>query len=122
MKTLKTFSLLIMTAFYAVGGINHFVNPQVYPPMMPPYLPMPEVLHLVAGGVEIAVAIMFWIAPLRRWAAYVTIALLAAFLTVHVYHLQLGAFPGNPDIPTWGLWVRLVFQGLFMAWAWWHRK
>ncbi len=111
-----------MTAFYAFAGINHFRSPEMYVTMMPPYLPAPEILHLVAGGVEILVAIMFWVTALRKWASYLTIALLVAFLSVHIYHLQIGGLPGQPDLPPWGLWVRLGLQGVLIMWAWWHRK
>jgi uncharacterized membrane protein len=122
MPRLKTLSLVFLIAFLAVAGLAHFVRPAVYPPLMPPYLPRPEWLHLLAGALELVAAGLFGLPRTRRWAAYLTLGLLASFFTVHIYHLQLGYFPGPLPAPLWLLWARLPIQGVFMAWAWWHRK
>jgi uncharacterized membrane protein len=122
MNTFKTISRVLMSLFYLGGGINHFISPQTYVPLMPPYLPNPELLQAIAGGVEIVVAIGFWIPRFRYAVALVTIAMLTAFMTVHVYHLQLGQVPGIPTVPMWVLWARVPMQFAFAAWAWWHRK
>lgn len=122
MENLKEASLAVMTLFYLLGGINHLLNPGQYLAMMPPWLPAPEVLNYLSGLVEIAVAILFWLPAYRRIAAYVTIAMLTAFLSVHIYHIQIGGLPGINGVPAWGLWLRLIFQSAFMVWAWWHRE
>jgi uncharacterized membrane protein len=122
MPRLKTVSLALLVAFMAVAGLSHFLRPEAYPPLMPPYLPRPELLHLVAGGLELMAAGMFLFPRTRRWAAYLTLGLLLSFFTVHIYHLQLGYFPGPLAAPLWLLWARLPIQGLLMAWAWWHRR
>jgi uncharacterized membrane protein len=122
MPTLKQVSLALMSLFYFGAGLNHFLNPATYVSIMPPYIPMPELMQAVAGGVEILVAIAFWIPRTRFLSALVTIAMLAAFMTVHVYHLQLGQLPGVPDVPLAVLWARVPLQFAFAAWAWWHRR
>lgn len=121
---LKKISLVLLTAFFGYGGVNHFLNPDFYLNMMPPYFPEPAFLNYASGAAEIVVAILFWLPAYRKIASYTTIAMLISFLTVHIYHIQVGGVLPNvaEAIPIWGLWLRIVMQFVFMLWAWWHRK
>lgn len=121
---LKKISLVLITAFFGLGGINHFLNPAFYLNLMPPYFPMPELLNYASGAVEILVAILFWIPAYRKIASYTTIAMLISFFTVHIYHLQIGGVlpDGTVFLSMWGLWFRIAMQFVFILWAWWHRK
>jgi uncharacterized membrane protein len=59
----------------------------------------------------------------RRWAAWGLIALYVAVFPANLYMafngIQLD--PANP-LPAWGAWIRLPFQILFIAWAWWFTR
>lgn len=120
MSKVKRVFLYLFVLFYVGAGVNHFASPDTYVPMMPPYLPFHLGLIYLSGLIEIALGASILVAKLRPWAAWVTIAMLLAFMPVHVYMLmEPGLFP---DIPLPVLWLRLPLQGLFILWAWWFTR
>lgn len=120
----KKFSLAIIIIFYFAAGINHFRNPEVYLRLIPAYLPNAVLINIVTGIAEIIVAILFIFAATRKWAAYITIVLLIAFIPAHIFMLQQGWCTSTGFcFPKWAIWLRLFpGQFLLMWWAWWHRK
>ena len=56
----------------------------------------------------------------RAWAAWLIIAMLIVFLTVHVHMLVNAA--DFPDVPYAFLVARFPLQALFIAWAWWYTR
>jgi uncharacterized membrane protein len=120
LHNLKIIGLYLMAGFYLFGGINHFRTPEFYLPLIPDYLPTPDLLNLLAGIAEIVLAIGLLIPNTRKWAAWGVIAMLLAFIPSHVYFIQLGSC--IPDVlcaADWMGWVRLLLiQPLLIAWAW----
>ena len=57
MKRIKLVLSWLMGLFYIAAGVNHFVAPGFYLPMMPPYLPWHEPLVLLSGVAEVAVGV-----------------------------------------------------------------
>lgn len=113
----------LMAAFYVAAGLNHFLRPDVYLPMMPPYLPAHRELVLLSGVAEVGLGIAVLIRPLRRAAAWGLIALLVAIFpaNVHIALHDVPLFGRNEGFGIWN-WVRLPFQGLLIAWAWWYTR
>ena len=105
----------LLTLFFVAAGINHVVSPGFYRPMMPPWLPWPDLLIAVSGVAEIIGGIGVLLPSWRRAAGWGLLALLVA---VFPANLQI-AMHGHPDISTTVAWWRLPFQGLFIAWVWW---
>jgi uncharacterized membrane protein len=123
MRILKTVLLYLMAAFYVYAGINHFLNPGFYVAIMPPYLPWHLGLVNVSGIAEIVLGVAVLVPRLRRTAAWGLIALLVAVFPANV-HVALNNVPmGNAEVGAgiWN-WVRLPFQALFIAWAWWYTR
>jgi uncharacterized membrane protein len=120
LHNLKIIGLYLMAGFYLFGGINHFRTPEFYLPLIPDYLPTPDLLNLLAGIAEIVLAIGLLIPNTRKWAAWGVIAMLLAFIPSHVYFIQLGSC--IPDVlcaAEWMGWVRLLLiHPLLIAWAW----
>ena len=79
----KKISLILFIIFYGFAGINHFLNPETYEQLIPNWLGDSAVINLAAGVVEIAVAILAIFKPTRKWAGYLTIAMLLAFIISH---------------------------------------
>lgn len=117
---------VVMGLFYVVAGVNHFVHPQMYVKIMPPYLPWPLMLVYVSGVAEILGGIGVLtpdgmvFARTRAAACWAVVVMLVLFLQVHIYMcLYPERFPG---IPVWALWVRLPLQALLIAWAWYYTR
>jgi uncharacterized membrane protein len=115
--------LFVMAAFYVLAGINHFVNPDVYMPMMPPYLPWHRGLILLSGAAEVGLGLAVLVPALRHASAWGIILLLIAIFPANL-HIALHNVPlfGNAEgFGAWN-WVRLPFQAVLIGWAWWYTR
>ena len=63
---MKSATRYIFGAAFALAGINHFVNPDFYVRMMPPYLPWHLALVYLSGIAEVVLGGMLLV---RRWSA-----------------------------------------------------
>jgi uncharacterized membrane protein len=111
--------------FYVFAGVNHFIHPETYLPLIPKYLGnYKEVLNILAGVVEVLVALLMLKKETIKISSYITIAMLLAFIPSHVYFIQKGdlqiaGFTITPLIA----WIRLlVVHPLLIYWAWWLGK
>ena len=115
MEITRTLLRWLAVIFFIVAGIGHFVKPEMYLKIMPPYFLAPSLLVFISGVAEIAGGIGLLIRPLRRAAGWGLIALLIAVFPANIYMLQ---HPGLFDLAPWILWARLPFQIVFIAWVW----
>lgn len=116
----RRIALLLLAAFFVVAGVNHFLNPQFYVAIMPPYLPFPLELVYLSGVFEVAGGLAVLAPALRQLAGWGLILLLFA---VFPANLHMAMNPDLfPDTPAWALYARLPFQALFVAWAWWATR
>ena len=117
-------SRLIQAGFYVIAGINHFINPQFYLDLIPPYFIYFEEINLLAGIAEILLGIGLIFNPSRKVAAFGIILMLIAFIPAHIYFIQLGSCLGDGlCVPAWIGWFRLVvIHPLLIFWAWTARK
>ena len=121
----KRVLLWLMAGFYVVAGFNHLMNPDFYLAIMPPGLPSPEWLNVISGLAEIVLGVFLLEPRVRVLAAWGIIALLIAVFPANVYvaTANVGLPDGTPGTGNALLnWVRLPFQGLFVAWAWWYTR
>ena len=120
---LKKISLALMILLYVGAGINHFLHPQFYYAIIPPYIPDHYLANGLAGISEITLGVLLIFPTTRKWAAYGIVAMLLVFFTVHVYMIQEGGCMNElVCISLWKAWARLLFQPVLIAWAWWNRK
>jgi len=119
MTVLKNVLLVPMAVLYVAAGVNHFVNPEFYVAIMPPYLPWHLELVWLSGLAEILLGVGVLVPRTRVLAAWGIIALLIAVFPANV-HMAL--HPEDYDVPEVGLYVRLPFQALFILWAWWYTR
>jgi uncharacterized membrane protein len=125
MTRTKRILLWAMAIFYVSAGMNHLLNPDFYLAIIPPELPDPEWLNLAAGLAEIVLGVFVLEPRVRALAAWGLVALLVAVFPANLYvALENVGVPdgrpgtGNPLVN----WVRLPFQALFVAWAWWYTR
>ena len=100
-------------------GVSHFVNPDPFVMIVPPFLPWPLALVYISGVAEIMVGVGVLLPATRRLAGWGTIALLAAVYPANIYMLTHEIY--LPDMPQekWLLWARMPVQFVFAAWALW---
>lgn len=123
MTRTKKILLFAMAAFYILNGYNHLANPELYLPMMPPSLPEPEWLNVLSGLAEIVLGVFLLEPKLRAFAAWGIIALLIAVFPANVYMATANLGVDGPGTGAGiGNWLRLPFQALFIAWAWWYTR
>ena len=116
----------VMGLTYVVGGVLHFVAPDVYEQVVPPQLPRPKTLVYLSGFAEVGLGLGVLFERTRRPSAYGLVALLLAVFPANVYmavadDLELEGVPerfSDPDDTA--LWARLPLQAVLIAWAWWY--
>jgi len=116
----KKASLYVMSVFYIFNGVNHFLSTEVYLAIMPPYIPFHLELVYLSGAIEIFLGVLLLVKKLRKLASWGIILLLIAIFPANIYHLTSAGI--GLGTPLWALWVRLPFQPLFIAWAYWHTR
>ena len=115
--------LYVMGPLYVVAGVLHFVVPELYAQIIPPFLPAPLALVYLSGVAEIAVGVGLLIPRTRRYAAWATIALLVAIFPANVYMAtSMVAIEGlgGGDPSSTARWLRLPLQGVLILWAYWY--
>ena len=109
-----------MSLFYISAGIMHFMRPEYYTLIMPPYLPWHLELVYISGICESLFGILLIPNKSRRIAAWFIIALLIAVFPANIQMTINYANEHNPDL--WISIVRLPIQILLIWWAWVYTK
>ncbi len=118
MLKLKPLLRYVLGILFIAAGLYHFINPDFYLRIMPPYLPWHLFLVHLSGLFESALGILLLIPKFTRLAAWGLIALLIAVFPANI-HMAMNP-QLYPDIPPFTLWLRLPLQGVFIAWAYWY--
>lgn len=116
---------VILALVFVAAGALHFLIPQFYVAIVPPYLPAHLLLVYVSGffemlgGVGLLAPASLYGIPARSIAAWGLIVLLIAVMPANIYmvtdHAKFAA------IPLWVLWLRLPLQLPLIWWAWLYR-
>jgi uncharacterized membrane protein len=114
---------MVLIIGYLLAGINHFVHPAGYIPIIPAYIPFPKLMNLLAGGFELLFALMLLSPKTRPIAAWGIILMLAAFMPVHIQMIIDAPFKlGNLMVTPLIAWIRVLLQPVLMLWAWLYAK
>lgn len=116
----------ILRAIHAISiiivGTTHFAFGEVYAKIVPPQLPNPLELVYISGFFEILGGIGLLIPYISVAAAWGLIALyIAVFpanINLAVNNIELEGIPHSPLL----YWIRLPFQAVLIAWAWWYTR
>lgn len=112
---MRTFARYAFVAFFIAAGLNHFIHPELYLRIIPPYLPAHDAINAISGAAEAVIGVMIAVPRLRHLGGWLAIALLVAVFPANIYlftHQEL-----LPDVPSWAHLIRLPIQLLFIAWA-----
>ncbi len=108
-----------LALLFILAGMNHFLNPDFYVRIMPPYLPFHRELVWISGVFEILAGAGLLVDRWRSAAGWGVILLL---LAVFPANLHMALNPDDFDFPAWALYLRLPLQAVFIAWAWWASR
>jgi len=124
MKTIKNIVLVVMSIFYVNVGIKHFLEPEWFLYIIPPYLNSIglELVYL-SGFFEIFLGLLVLRKKYRRHACYALIILLIAVYPANIYL----AFNEAPQkliniTPFMASWVRLPLQFVLIGLAYYLSK
>jgi uncharacterized membrane protein len=120
MQKFKAVMKYLLVVLYVAAGINHFVNPDFYLKMMPPYLPWHLALVYISGAAEIVLGVLVLFPRFTQLAGWGLIALLIAVFPANVFMAQNPHL--FPDISQTALLIRLPIQLLLIWWAWWATR
>lgn len=124
MAIVKQVLLYLMAVVYVGAGIAHFTSTDFFVEIMPAYLPWHLELVYLSGAIEIGLGFLLLL-PATRWlAAWGVIALLVAVFPANLNMALNDIRPAGPFGPpsTLALWLRLPFQLVLVAWAWWYTR
>lgn len=113
----STLATWLLSALFIAAGTAHFVRPDLFARIVPPWLPAPLLLVYLSGAAELILGAMLLVPRLTPLAAWGLIALLIAVFPANI-HMAVHA-EEFPRFSPLALWLRLPIQGLLIAWAWW---
>ena len=120
-KRIKLITMYIMSIFYISVGINHFIEPEWFIQIVPPYLSTYDLeLVYISGIFEVMFGIMILFKKTRYYAAWGLILTLAAVFPANIYLAQSDGVAMGTSAAV--AWYRLPFQSLFIVLAYWHRN
>ncbi len=110
------FFLILMSLLYVAAGISHYLNPERYIEIMPPWLPQPLFLVYMSGMFEFLLGILLMHRLTRQFAAWGIIILLIAVFPANI---QMAINYGEINHPyLWLAVLRLPLQIFLIWWAW----
>jgi len=119
---LKKVFQILLSLFIIIAGTLHFIKPEPFVKIVPDYLPYHLGLVYISGFFEILFGIGLLIPSLSSAAAWGLILLFIAVFPANI-NMAVNNIPiqGVPDHQIL-YWLRLPFQAVLIAWAWWFTK
>ncbi len=120
---LKARIIYLSSVGYVYIGILHFIQPEFFLKIMPPYLPFHLELVLISGAIEIGLGLGLLFNGFRKYAGWGLILLLIAVYPANIY-LAFNEAPQQAIgiTPFLASWVRLPIQFLLIGLAYWFTK
>ena len=119
---IKSFLIIISSIFYVIVGIKHFIEPEYFLSIVPPYLPYHLELVYLSGLFEVLFGILILLPKYRYYGAIGLILLLIAVFPANIYLAQneiaQEAIGATQEIAIW----RLPIQGILIWIAYFIRK
>ncbi|MFM8310959.1 MAG: MauE/DoxX family redox-associated membrane protein [Ilumatobacteraceae bacterium] len=114
---LDTAVALALGGFVGFAGIAHFVNPDFFDAIVPPWLPPNERFWTIVSGIaEVIIAALLLVPQWRRIGGLAAVALFVAVYPANLYMAwDWRDRPASEQLISYG---RLPFQFLFIWLAW----
>jgi len=111
--------VVLAAIFYVGAGSLHFLRPDFYLRIMPPYIPYHAAMVYLSGFFEILGGLGLLLAGTRRAAAWGLVALLIAVFPANIYMATNPVEAGAASVAPALRWGRLPLQPLFIWWVLW---
>src|SRR5258706_12115009 len=109
----QALKVLLAVSMIAVG-VMHFIRPDGFVRIVPPFLPAPLLLVYISGFFEIAGGVGLLVPRTQRAAAWGLVALYVAVfpanINMAINHIQMDE---AAHLAPAAMWARLPFQALF---------
>ena len=113
--SLGVVSLLGLAVFFIAIGCDHFIRPNFYVGIMPPYLPAHLELVYLSGLFEVLGGVAVLFGALRRWAG---VGLMVLLVAVYPANVHMAIHPELfPELGLGALYARLALQFVFLYWV-----
>lgn len=108
------------SVMFFLTGITHFTNTEAFISITPEFIPAVREMIYISGIFEMMGAIGLLIPKLRKVSAWGLMLLLLAVFPANINAAVNGILTEVAfGIGEWYLWVRLLFQPIFIWWVWW---
>ena len=118
---LKKVTLFIMSFFYVYIGVKHFIDPDYFLGIMPPYISWHLELVYLSGFFEVILGLGL-LTKYRRYSAIGLIMLLIAVFPANIHLILSEEAQMSINITKQTAIIRAPFQLLFIGLAYWHSK
>ena len=120
---IKHCTIIIMSLFYIGVGCAHFISPEIFLFIMPPYLPFHLELVYISGFFEILLGVLLLIKRYRFFAGCGLIILLILVFPANIYLYNSDmARDAYGQVSQVDLLVRMFFQLPLIVIAYWHTQ
>ncbi|HME10054.1 MAG TPA: hypothetical protein VKG25_23555 [Bryobacteraceae bacterium] len=109
----------VAAVFYVAAGTLHFLKPDPYLRIMPPYIPWHQAMVWVSGAFEILGGLGLTLTKTRRAAAWGLVLLLIAVFPANLYMAMHPIEAGAASIAPALRWGRLPLQLVLIWWLLW---
>ena len=119
LSRIQQLSLVVATIFYVFAGTLHFIKPEIYLRIVPPYIPWHLAMVRLSGALEILGGFGLLIPRTRQAATWGLTALLVAVFPANIYMATNPFEAGADSISPLVRWGRLAVQPLLVFWLLW---
>jgi uncharacterized membrane protein len=121
---IRTVARWLLGLTFLAAGVPHFTHPEIYLPLMPPYLPWHRELIFIGGVFEmLGGAVVLWPnQKIQRLAGICLVAWLAAIFPANLHMALNDPLVLGRHFSAAVRWGRLPLQLVLMAWAWWATR
>ncbi|HEY9827466.1 MAG TPA: DoxX family membrane protein [Stenomitos sp.] len=121
-STVKEILRVFLALSIIIVGSTHFTHADQYARIVPPQLPDAVAMVYISGVFEILGGLGLLIPYVSVAAAWGLILLFIAVFPANIHQaihsIPIDGIPHHPML----YWVRLPFQAVLIAWAWWYTR
>lgn len=110
----RQLALYIFVLLFFGAGVSHFIIDHFFIEAMPEWVPFRRTIVYISGIVEMAIAILLIYKPTRAKAGVWTALFLILVFPVNIY---MAFTPGQYQLPSFALWLRLPLQIVLIWWV-----